>query len=104
MKLKYENLSLKKINTRTFKASQYNHVENKYIKKKLSQRWNKIDNDLIQRDLYSAFLIMNSKSNLKETNRNKCYKTYKDFKTKHDKLIEELKTNKTQKYLSSFGI
>lgn len=32
-KLKYQNLSLNKVNTITFKASQYNHIEDKYIKK-----------------------------------------------------------------------
>ena len=37
-KLKYQGLSLNKINTQSFKASQYNHVEDKYIKKNLNTR------------------------------------------------------------------
>ena len=48
--------------------------------------------------------MMNSKSNLKETDRDLCLKTYESFKEKHDKLIEDLKTNQKEKYLSSFGI
>lgn len=32
-KLKYEGLELLKINTAKVKASQYNHIEDKYIKK-----------------------------------------------------------------------
>ena len=85
-------------------SSQYNHIEDTYIKKKLNERWNKIEGELIQRDLYSAFLIMNSKPNLKETDRDLCLKTYENFKDKYDKLIEELKTKQEEKYLSSFGI
>ena len=103
-KLNEIDKSLNKINTTTFKASQYNHIEDTYIKKKLNERWNKIEGELVQRDLYSAFLMMNSKSNLKETDRGLCLKTYESFKEKHDKLIEDLKTNQKEKYLSSFGI
>ena len=103
-KLGYIDKSLNKINTTTFKASQYNHIEDTYIKKKLNQRWNKIEGELVQRDLYSAFLIMNSKQNLKETDRDLCLKTYESFKEKHDKLIKDLKANQEEKYLSSFGI
>lgn len=116
-KLGYEGLNLNKVNTTTFRASQYNHIEDKYIKKKLNQRWNKMKeksisssgelielNYLIQRDLYSAFLIMNSKKDLKETDRTLCIANYESFKEKHDKLIEEIKTSADKKLLSSFGI
>jgi len=41
------------------KTSQYNHIEDKYIKKDLSERWNDFGEFKIQRDLYSSFLIMN---------------------------------------------
>lgn len=41
-KLKFEGATLNKVNTKTFKASQYNHIEDKYIKKPLSQRVNKL--------------------------------------------------------------
>ena len=102
-KLNYENKVLNKVNTITFKASQYNHVEDKYIKKNLNKRWNIINGEKIQRDLYSSFLIMNSKENLKETDRNECIKTYDSFRIKHNKLINEMINNKV-KYPQSFGI
>ena len=103
-KLKYEDKNLNKVNTFSFKASQYNHIEDRFIKKKLNQRWNKINNKLVQRDLYSAFLLMNSKKDLKETNRRLCIKEYDNFLINHDKCIEEIKKNKDIKLLSSFGI
>lgn len=102
-KLKYENLSLNKVNTITFKASQYNHVEDKYIKKSLNQRWNKINGEYVQRDLYSSFLIMNSKDDLKECDKSLCDKTYEEFKIMHNKLIEAMKIDDI-KYPNSLGI
>ncbi len=63
-KLKYAGNEIRKVNTRTFKASQYNHATDSYKKKKLHQRWTSIENHLVQRDLYSAFLLMNSEENL----------------------------------------
>ena len=68
-----------------------------------NKRWNLIDREYIQRDVYSVFLIMNSKSNLKETDRSECFKTYNKFKLKHNELIEKLKNN-GMKNPSSFGI
>ena len=56
-KLKYFGKELIKVNTREVKASQYNHLNGQYKKKKLSQRWNDLDGHKIQRDLYSAYLI-----------------------------------------------
>ena len=103
-KLKYMDKKIIKINTRKFKASQYNHVEDRCIKKKLSQRWNRIDNKLIQRDLYSAYLVMNSKEDLSITDRDRCIRHYDEFLINHDKCIEDLKQNKDIKLLSSFGI
>lgn len=102
-KLGYKGLSLNKINTQTFKASQYNHIKDEYIKKELSDRVNIIENKLIQRDLYSAFLLMNSKKNLKETDGKLCLKTYDRFKEQHDLLISNL-INSKEKLPYSFGI
>ncbi len=46
------------INTYKARASQFNHETEDYIKKELSERWNIIQGEKVQRDLYSAFLIM----------------------------------------------
>ncbi|HGD0580543.1 TPA: RNA-guided endonuclease TnpB family protein [Clostridium perfringens] len=103
-KLKYENLSLKKINTYKVKASQYNHFTDEFNKKELKDRWN---NDIgIQRDMYSAFLIMNVNDDLESINRNKCIETYDNFKELHDREINRLKELKLNgfKLISSMGI
>ena len=39
-KLKYYDRQLIKIDTYSVKASQYNHFDETYTKKKLSERWN----------------------------------------------------------------
>ena len=103
-KLKYENLEILKINTQKVKASQYNHFTNEYNKKELKDRWNK---DIeIQRDIYSAFLIMNVNDDLESINRDKCIETYDNFKILHDKEIQRLKELKNNGYklISSMGI
>jgi hypothetical protein len=106
-KLKYFGTEIKKINTYTVKASQYNHFEDAYIKKDLSERWNvfKIgDKDVeIQRDLYSAFLIMNVNNLADKVDRGKCIETFKGFNLLHDIEIERLR-NCGNKLISSMGI
>ena len=102
-KLKYNGTQLYKIDTRSAKASQYNHVEDEYIKKDLSERWNNFGDYKIQRDLYSAFLIMNIKDNLKEINRDLCIKTFDNFRKLHDKEIERIE-NSSNKLISSMGM
>ncbi|MGP7817057.1 RNA-guided endonuclease TnpB family protein [Niallia sp. 01092] len=81
----------KKVNTRTFKASQYNHKTNDYTKKELKERWHSFDDGTsIQRDLYSAFLLMNSNCTGTKTNRKLCEKTFELFQSLHDKEIERI--------------
>ncbi|MBD1382469.1 transposase [Metabacillus arenae] len=80
-----------KINTQTFKASQYCHIRNDYMKKPLSERWHIIDNTTkIQRDLYSAFLLMNSNSEGTKANQKRCHETFPLFKNLHDQEIQQI--------------
>ena len=102
-KLKHNGTQLYKIDTWSAKASQYNHVKDEYIKKDLSERWNNFGDYKIQRDLYSAFLIMNIKDNLKEINRDLCIKTFDNFRKLHDKEIERIE-NSSNKLISSMGM
>lgn len=104
-KLKYNNEKLYKIDTKKCKCSQYNHFTDEYNKKELKDRWNK--EIAIQRDLYSAFLIMNvTGKKLDKIDRNKCIETYDNFKALHDKEINRLKELKKNGYklISSMGI
>ena len=100
-KLKYLGEKLIEINTFEAKASQFNHFDKTYTKKTLSQRWNNFNGIKVQRDMYSAFLIMNISSDLKSFNIDKCNERFDNFYKLHNKEIERLKSNKN---LSSVGI
>jgi hypothetical protein len=91
------------INTSEVKASQYNHLTDDYVKKKLSERWTMIGEDKIQRDLYSSFLIMNVNSDLCSINREKCLQKFEKFKAMHDEEIARLRASGNRK-ISSMGI
>lgn len=100
-KLSYEDKKLIEIDTWAAKASQFNHVDETYTKKKLSQRWNYINENKIQRDMYSAFLIMNINNDLQSFNIEKCNNRFDNFLELHN--IEVLRLLK-QKNLKSVGV
>ena len=81
------------VDTKEFKASQYNHVTGNYEKISLSQREKQIGGRIIQRDLYSAFLIYNADPELKHPDIEKCKYEFKKFADKHDQLILSMKKN-----------
>ena len=100
-KLKYHGKQLIKIDTWSVKASQYNHFDETCKKKKLSNRWNNFNGIKVQRDMYSAFLIMNVNPDLKSINKEQCDKTFNKFLILHNKEVARLKGNKN---LSSIAI
>ncbi|WP_333888186.1 transposase [Clostridium sp.] len=104
-KLKAKGGSYYEVNTRKLKASQYNHLDRKYNKKKLSQRWNYFNylgKDIkVQRDIYSAYLIKNVNSNLKSVNNEQCTKDFDSFLELHNKEILRLQELNN---LSSMGV
>ena len=100
-KLNYYGKQLIKIDTWSVKASQYNHLTKTYCKKKLSQRWNNLNGIKVQRDIYSAFLIMNVNNDLKSINQDKCNERFQNFLMLHNKEVERLTGNKN---LSSIAI
>lgn len=89
-KLSYYGKHLIKIDTWDAKASQFNHFDGTYNKKKLSQRWNDFNGIRVQRDLYSAFLIMNVASDLKSFDINKCNERFENFYRLHNLEVERL--------------
>ncbi|WP_244905124.1 transposase [Sutcliffiella cohnii] len=101
-KLKYKGIRLNKVNTTLIKASQYNHFTNTYEKKKLHERWNNFGFCKIQRDLYSAFLLMNCKESLDEIDRDLCEQHFHKFRKMHDLEITRLK--KKEKNPTSMGV
>lgn len=100
-KLSYYNKKLIKINTWEARASQFNHFDQTYKKKKLSQRWNNFNGIKVQRDMYSAFLIMNVNDDLKSFNINKCNERFNNFYELHNLEVERLTGHKN---LSSIAI
>lgn len=83
---------LYKINTRKAKASQYNHETKAYKKKQLSKRWNDMpDGTKVQRDLYSAFLIMHTNDTLDGFIQEDLEKDYLKFVTLHNAEIARLR-------------
>ena len=91
-KLNYYGSSLKTIETKTVKASQFNHVTGEYTKKELSDRWNIIDGQRVQRDLYSAFLIANTNDKLNRIDTDKAKQWYDLFLEKHNQEINIIKS------------
>ena len=102
-KLQYFGLNIKKIDTYKVKASQFEHLTETYVKKPLSERWNKFEQGNIQRDMYSAFLIMNTKDNLKEIDVARANETFENFFKLHNNEIDRIK-NLDKKQLSSIGL
>lgn len=78
------------MNTKTFKASQYNHDTDKYEKVPLSQREKEINGVLVQRDLYSAFLLRNADSTLKKADKEQCEATFHHFVTMQNQLLKDM--------------
>ncbi|WP_338754352.1 transposase [Bacillus sp. FJAT-52991] len=91
-KLAYHGLELKKVNTAKVKASQYNHFDHTYTKKPLTKRWNDFGGMKVQRDLYSAFLLMNmvDDKKLEKIDRERCIKEFDLFLENHKKTMSEL--------------
>ena len=103
-KLKQYGGNLERVDIYSFKASQYDHLSKQYEKKKLSQRRHVLANgDVLQRDLYSAFLLMNADSTLEKPDEALCDLNYVVFKNLHDKEISRLQESGDRK-LSSFGV
>ena len=100
-KLSYYGKHLIKIDTVSAKASHFNHFDGTYSKKKLSQRWNDFNGVKVQRDMYSAFLIMNIAEDLKSFDVNKCNERFENFYRLHNLGVERLTRHKN---LSSIGI
>ena len=81
-------VTIVRIDTRKFRASQYHHDTGEYCKAALSDRWKTIDGHEIQRDLYSAFLIFCSNPSGTAPDRDLCNSMFEHFVTMHDALIK----------------
>lgn len=78
-----------------YRASQYDHTADDYVKKKLSDRLYKLwDGTLVQRDWYSSFLLYCYDYKTKDINKEKCNMFFDKCYAKEKVLISWIKTNK----------
>lgn len=79
------------VDTYSFKASQYDHTTDACVKKELTERWHTFpDATRVQRDLYSAFLLMNAKPNGKTADRQACIVGFDAFQALHNIEINRI--------------
>lgn len=94
LKQKVERLGgkLTKVNTFETKASQFDHTDDSYTKKKLSQRFAKLsDGTVVQRDLYSAFLLAHLNKDMKSFSKTSTEKDFPHFLELHKQTANRLK-------------
>ncbi len=78
-----------------YRASQYDHTTDDYIKKKLSDRMFKLTNGtLVQRDWYSSFLLYCYDYKTKNIDKDKCIKEFENCYNKEKTLVAWIKANK----------
>jgi hypothetical protein len=93
-KLKELGFTLNYVDTYKFKASQYNHATNECVKYSLNARTKKVAGLRVQRDLYSAFLLENSKDTLDFSDKVLCDKNFDNFIINHNKEVNRLEKMK----------
>lgn len=94
---------VQEINTAQFRASQFDHTSGEYRKPLLSERWKTLSGgDRVQRDMYSAFLLMNSADN-DRSDAELCGAAFANFKRLHDAEVTRIR-NDGKRHPRSFGI
>ena len=100
-KLSYFGKELIEINPYKTKASQFNHISQEFKKCSLEVRFKElIQGIVVQRDLYSAFLIKNVE-NLSEYNIEKINQQFDKFYKKQLKEVEKIKNEDSFKFYVS---
>ena len=78
-----------------YRASQYDHTSDEYIKKKLSDRVFKLwDGTEVQRDWYSSFLLYCYNYATQNIDKDKCIREFEKYYNKEKALIAWIKANK----------
>ena len=97
-KLSYFGKELIKINPFKTKASQFNHISQEFKKCSLEVRFKELKKGIVvQRDLYSAFLIKNVE-NLSKYNMEKINHQFEKFYEKQMKEVERIKNEGNLKF------
>ena len=80
-----------KVDTKQFRASQYDHAADTYVKHTLGEREKTVDGHYVQRDLYSAFLLHNTNNDLTAPDRDKCIYEFNHYLQMQNNLIAAMK-------------
>ena len=100
-KLSYFGKELIEINPYKTKASQFNHIKQEFKKCSLEVRFKELEREIVvQRDLYSAFLIKNVE-NLNEYNIEKINRQFDEFYAKQMKEVARIKNEGSLKFYVS---
>lgn len=86
----YFGLCVEKVNLPTYRASQYDHINDAYKRKTLRERWVRVGDFWVQRDLYSSFLLRCHNKTLDQIDRTKCIAQFAAFLKAHDAYIKRL--------------
>lgn len=98
-KLSYFGKELVEINPFKVKASQFNHIKQEFKKCSLEVRFKELEHGIIvQRDLYSAFLIQN----VKNSNEYDIKKINQEFGNFYKKQLEEIERIKKEEKLKFY--
>ena len=77
-----------------YRASQYDHQANTYIKKKLGDRKHIFPDGLaVQRDIYSSYLLLCHNEDYTAPDRDKCIRNFEKFRKNHDECMKRLARN-----------
>ena len=100
-KLSYYGKELIEINSFKTKPSQFNHIKQEFKKCSLEVRFKELEKGIVvQRDLYSAFLIKNVE-NLSEYNMEKINRQFEKFYVNQMKEVERIKNEGGLKFYVS---
>lgn len=91
-KCKSQGKTFIKADTKTVKASQFDHLTEEYTKHSLSTRVKFVGDDKVQRDLYSAFLLAHVEDDKKTVNVNACKSNFNTFLENQKQTMKELST------------
>ena len=81
--------------SKDYRASQYDHTSDDYVKKKLSDRMFALkDGSIVQRDWYSSFLLYCCNTVTRTIDKNKCKKEFEQQLEKEKCFIEQVRKSK----------
>lgn len=81
---------LRRVDARSFKASQLDHATGELARKPLSRRWAEVDGHRVQRDLYSAFLLMCADEEADRADPARCDAAWPRFLEDHEAALADL--------------